>query len=121
MLVGQTNEQVDDLIDRLAAGNPDIPIGRLSAGAYLPSERVARHRNVTARSAVADLIDHPLVIATAAKWAMLKEQDNPWPWAIIDEAYQMRSDSLLPVHRLYFGDRGGRSAAEVEHADVPYD
>jgi hypothetical protein len=101
MLVGQTNEQVDDLIDRLAVGNPDTPIGRLSAGAYIPSERVARHQNVTARSAVADLVDHPLVIATAAKWAMLREQDNPWPWAIIDEAYQMRSDALLRIARLF--------------------
>ena len=101
MLVGQTNEQVDDLIDRLAGDNPDTPIGRLSAGAYTPSERVARHENVTARSGVADLIDHPLVIATAAKWAMLKEQDNLWPWAIIDEAYQMRSDSLLRIARLF--------------------
>jgi hypothetical protein len=101
MLVGQTNEQVDDLIDRLAGDNPDTPIGRLSAGAYIPSERVARHQNVTARSGVADLVDHPLVIATAAKWAMLKEQDSPWPWAIIDEAYQMRSDSLLRIARLF--------------------
>ena len=101
MLVGQTNEQVDDLIDRLAGDNPDTPIGRLSAGAYTPSERVARHENVTARSAVADLIDHRLVIATAAKWAMLKGLDNPWPWAIIDEAYQMRSDSLLRIARLF--------------------
>jgi hypothetical protein len=101
MLVGQTNEQVDDLIDRLAGDNPDTPIGRLSAAAYIPSERVARHENVTARSGVADLIDHPVVIATAAKWAMLKDQDAPWPWAIIDEAYQMRSDSLLRIARLF--------------------
>ncbi len=101
MLVGQTNEQVDDLIDRLARDNPDTPIGRLSAGAYTPSERVARHQNVTARSAVADLVDHPLVIATAAKWAMLKDQESTWPWAIIDEAYQMRSDSLLRIARLF--------------------
>ena len=101
MLVGQTNEQVDDLIDRLAGDNPDTPIGRLSAGAYTPSERVDRHENVTARSAVADLVDHPIVIATAAKWAMLKEQESTWPWAIIDEAYQMRSDSLLRIARLF--------------------
>ena len=101
MIVGQTNEQVDDLIDRLAGDNPDAPIGRLSAAAYTPSERVAAHQNVTARSAVGDLVDHPLVVATAAKWAMLKEQDNPWPWAIIDEAYQMRSDSLLRIARLF--------------------
>ena len=101
MLVGQTNEQVDDLIDRLAGDNPGTPVGRLSAAAYTPSERVARHENVTARSAVADLIDHPVVIATAAKWAMLKDQESTWPWAIIDEAYQMRSDSLLRIARLF--------------------
>ena len=101
MIVGQTNEQVDDLIDRLAGDNPDAPIGRLSAAAYTPSERVAAHQNVTARSAVGDLVDHPLVVATAAKWAMLKDQENTWPWAIIDEAYQMRSDSLLRIARLF--------------------
>ncbi|MGD0702060.1 MAG: AAA family ATPase [Trebonia sp.] len=101
MLVGQTNEQVDDLIDRLAGDNPGTAIGRLSAGAYTPSQRVARHQNVTARSAVADLIDHPVVVATAAKWAMVKDQQSTWPWAIIDEAYQMRSDALLRIARLF--------------------
>jgi hypothetical protein len=101
MIVGQTNEQVDDLIDRLAAGNPDIPIGRLSAAAYTPSERVAAHQNVAARSSVADLAEHPVVVATAAKWAVLKDVDRTWPWAIVDEAYQMRSDALLRVARLF--------------------
>jgi len=111
MVVGQTNEQVDDLIDRLATANPGTRIGRLSAGAYTPSHRVASHENVTARSAVADLIDHPLVVATAAKWATLQSQENKWPWAIIDEAYQMRSDSLLRIasifdKALFVGDPG---------------
>ena len=101
MIVGQTNEQVDDLIDRLATDNPDTPIGRLSAAAYTPSERVAGHQNVAARSSVADLADHPVVVATAAKWAVLKDVDNTWPWAIVDEAYQMRSDALLRVARLF--------------------
>ncbi len=101
MIVGQTNEQVDDLIDRLAADNPDTPIGRLSAAAYTPSERVAGHQNVAARSSVADLAEHPVVVATAAKWAMLKDVDRTWPWAIVDEAYQMRSDALLRVARLF--------------------
>ena len=105
MVVGQTNEQVDDLIDRMASEHGVLQIGRLSAQDYTPAQRVARHRGVTARTAVADLIDHPLVIATAAKWATLTstglEAETRWPWAIIDEAYQMRSDSLLRIARLF--------------------
>ena len=109
MVVGQTNEQVDDLVDRMASEHGVLRIGRLSAQDYTPSARVARHANVTAANTVADLVSHPLVIATAAKWAMLA---NPgpatsadsaihWPWAIIDEAYQMRSDSLLRIAHLF--------------------
>ena len=106
MVVGQTNEQVDDLIDRMATERGVLRIGRLSAQDYTPTRRVARHPNVTARTAVADLIDHPLVVATAAKWAMLTnsgltDSGARWPWAIIDEAYQMRSDSLLRIARLF--------------------
>ena len=37
MIVAQTNEQVDDLIDRLAAKAPELRIGRLSAADYRPS------------------------------------------------------------------------------------
>jgi hypothetical protein len=105
MVVGQTNDQVDDLIDRMASEHGVLRIGRLSAQDYTPAQRVARHQNVTARTTVADLADHPLVIATAAKWAMLTstglDTEARWPWAIIDEAYQMRSDSLLRIARLF--------------------
>ena len=101
MVVGQTNEQVDDLIDRLASAHPDIGVGRLSAAGYTPSPRVARHASVTVRSSVADLMEHPLVVGTAAKWATITGPAAGWPWAIVDEAYQMRSDSLLRVARLF--------------------
>ena len=106
MVVGQTNEQVDDLIDRMAGEHGVLQIGRLSAQDYTPAPRIARHANVTARTAIADLIDHPLVIATAAKWATLAstglgDAGARWPWAIIDEAYQMRSDSLLRIAHLF--------------------
>ena len=101
MVVGQTNEQVDDLIDRTASQHGVLQIGRLSAQDYVPTPRVARHANVTARTAIADLAGYPLTVATAAKWAMLTDPGVHWPWAIIDEAYQMRSDSLLRIARLF--------------------
>ncbi|MGH3261923.1 MAG: AAA domain-containing protein, partial [Trebonia sp.] len=112
MVVGQTNEQVDDLVDRLASAHEALRIGRLSGQDYTPSQRVARHQNVIARTAVADLVDHRLVVATAAKWAMLAnagiadaspagDPGAHWPWAIIDEAYQMRSDALLRIAHLF--------------------
>jgi AAA domain len=116
MVVGQTNEQVDDLIDRMASEHGVLQIGRLSAHDYTPAPRVARHPGVTARNAIADLLDHPLVIATAAKWATLSstgltDPGARWRWAIIDEAYQMRSDSLLRIaplfdKALFVGDPG---------------
>jgi AAA domain len=106
MVVGQTNEQVDDLIDRLASEHGVLRIGRLSAQGYIPTERVEAHENVSASSSIADLSDLPLVIATAAKWATLAstgptEPGAHWPWAIVDEAYQMRSDALLRIAHLF--------------------
>lgn len=116
MVVGQTNEQVDDLIDRMASEHGVLRIGRLSAQGYIPAERIARHPNVTASPSVADLSDFPVTVATAAKWGTLTSSGlaDPgvrWPWAIVDEAYQMRSDALLRVaclfgKALFVGDPG---------------
>jgi hypothetical protein len=106
IVVGQTNEQVDDLIDRLASEHGVLRIGRLSAQDYIPADRVYKHQNVTVSSSIADLSEHPLVIATAAKWATLSntglgDPGTRWPWAIVDEAYQMRSDALLRIAHLF--------------------
>ena len=108
MIVAQTNEQVDDLIERLCAKAPELVIGRLSAGDYQPSDRVKRP-NVLVSPKSEPLAAAPVVIATAAKWATLG--DGTWPWAIIDEAYQMRSDALLRIacrfeRALFVGDPG---------------
>ncbi|EXG81422.1 AAA domain-containing protein [Cryptosporangium arvum] len=113
MIVAQTNEQVDDLIVRLAAplfeARPDARIGRLSRGGFVAPPRLAALPNVVVSSALADLNDPLVTIATAAKWAHVR--DAVWPWAIVDEAYQMRSDALLVLaarfeRALFVGDPG---------------
>ncbi|MFI2712088.1 AAA family ATPase [Micromonospora sp. NPDC018662] len=109
MIVAQTNEQVDDLIDRLARRAPELRIGRLSATDYRPTERVTGHGTVRVAAKVADLGGPAVTIGTAAKWATVPE--GSWPWAIVDEAYQMRADALLRVagrfeRALFVGDPG---------------
>ena len=110
MVVAQTNEQVDDLTDRLATAQPGLGIGRLSGGEYTASARVARHPSVTVATRLADLASCPVLVSTAAKWATVRD-DGRWPWAIVDEAYQMRSDTLLRIAGrfdagLFVGDPG---------------
>ncbi len=109
MIVAQTNEQVDDLIERLGVKSPELGVGRLSAVDYVPSERVRAHPSCRVGAKVPDLGGPPVTIGTAAKWATVTE--GVWPWAIVDEAYQMRSDALLRVaprfeRALFVGDPG---------------
>ncbi|POM23738.1 tRNA(Met) cytidine acetyltransferase TmcA [Actinomadura rubteroloni] len=120
MIVAQTNEQVDDLIERIAAEHPGLTVGRLSAAGYLPPDRILACASVKVAQKADDLADRAVVIATAAKWATLS--DGSWPWAIVDEAYQMRSDMLLRIagrfeRALFVGDPGQLdpfSSVEVE-------
>ena len=109
MVVAQTNEQVDDLIERLGARSPAITVGRLSAVDYEPTARVRAHPRCRVGAKVAELGTPAVTIGTAAKWATVIE--GTWPWAIVDEAYQMRSDALLRVaarfeRALFVGDPG---------------
>ncbi|WP_203782056.1 AAA family ATPase [Paractinoplanes rishiriensis] len=109
MIVAQTNEQVDDLIERLGQRSPGVLVGRLSAVDYAPSDRVREHPACRVGAKVADLGAPAVTIGTAAKWATVSE--GVWPWAIVDEAYQMRSDALLRVaprfeRALFVGDPG---------------
>jgi hypothetical protein len=109
MIVAQTNEQVNDLVVRLAEQAPDLTVGRLSAQDYEPSARIRDLPSVTVAAKVGELPGCRVVIGTAAKWATVT--DRTWPYAIVDEAYQMRSDMLLRIanrfdRALFVGDPG---------------
>jgi hypothetical protein len=115
MVIAQTNEQVDDLTDALASrlSGSDVRIGRLAAGTWVMPDRLEEHvlaARVTTAKTLGELVECQVVLSTAAKWAGVKS-DEQWPWAIIDEAYQMRSDLLLRVaglfrKALFVGDPG---------------
>ncbi|MEU0342735.1 AAA domain-containing protein [Streptomyces bobili] len=111
MVVAQTNAQVDDLVLRLAEKNPELPVGRLhSSDADAYDKALDGLANVRKSAKAGDLAGLPVVISTAAKWAHVKA-DEPWRHAIVDEAYQMRSDGLLAVaglfeRALFVGDPG---------------
>ncbi|MEV6974108.1 AAA family ATPase [Kitasatospora sp. NPDC093806] len=102
MIVAQTNEQVDDLVDNIAREYPDLPVGRLHKSEFVLPARVARHPNVTGAAGIDALRDLPVVVSTAAKWARVDAgKSGTWRWAIVDEAYQMRSDNLLATAPLF--------------------
>ncbi|CAL9585461.1 hypothetical protein SUDANB1_05110 [Streptomyces sp. enrichment culture] len=111
MVVAQTNAQVDDLVLRLAEKNPELPVGRLHSSDSDPYDKALDGlENVRKSAKAGDLAGLAVVISTAAKWAHVKV-DEPWRHAIVDEAYQMRSDSLLAVaglfeRALFVGDPG---------------
>ncbi|WP_435592113.1 AAA domain-containing protein [Nocardia sp. bgisy118] len=126
MIVAQTNNQVDDLIIRLAREHPEIPIGRLSGGDYRPSPVVADV--CTVGTNIAALAACQIVVGTSAKWAL--DRDSQFGWAILDEAYQMRSDKLLQIverfdRGLFVGDPGQLdpfTVAETERwTGLPHD
>lgn len=111
MVVAQTNAQVDDLVLRLAGKDPQLPVGRLHSsepGSFDPALSALPAVRTSAK--IADLAGMDIVVSTAAKWAYTKV-DEPWRHAIVDEAYQMRSDALLSVaglfeRALFVGDPG---------------
>jgi hypothetical protein len=110
MIVAQTNEQVDDLTRNLAARLPDgLVVGRLISSTYRPPADLIALTNVMVDQDPGALGSCEVIVATAARFAYVK--DGTWPWAIVDEAYQMRSDALLAIaprfdRALFVGDPG---------------
>ncbi|QKW10762.1 ATP-binding protein [Streptomyces sp. NA04227] len=111
MVIAQTNAQVDDLVLRLAAKDPELGVGRLHSSDPDPYDKALDALPAVRTSAkAADLTGLDVVISTAAKWAHVQGVE-PWGHAIVDEAYQMRSDALLAVaglfeRALFVGDPG---------------
>lgn len=111
MVIAQTNAQVDDLVDRLATADPELPVGRLHSSEPKPYDpALDRHPSVRKSAKPAELAELDIVVSTAAKWAWVRPEE-PWRHAIVDEAYQMRSDALLAVaglfeRALFVGDPG---------------
>ncbi|OII65718.1 helicase [Streptomyces sp. CC53] len=122
MVVAQTNAQVDDLVLRLAEKEPGLELGRLHSSDSDPYDRALDALDTVRKSAkAADLAGLPVVLSTAAKWAHVKGVE-PWRHAIVDEAYQMRSDALLAVaglfeRALFVGDPGQLDPFSVVTAD----
>ncbi|MGW6638238.1 AAA family ATPase [Streptomyces cyaneofuscatus] len=109
-VIAQTNNQADHLVQRLARDHPHLRIARLTGVdrpvpeglKALPGIRVGTRIQELERTA-------DVIVGTAMKWATVA--DRRWPWGVIDEAYQMRSDILLRTARLcgqtlFVGDPG---------------
>ncbi|WP_405785689.1 AAA family ATPase [Streptomyces sp. NBC_01367] len=108
-VIAQTNSQVDHLVKRLAHDYPHLRTARLTAADHaVPDDLRAHSVRIDTR------IEHlersaDVIVGTAMKWATVT--DRRWPWAVIDEAYQMRSDTLLRIaalfdQALFVGDPG---------------
>jgi hypothetical protein len=125
MVIAQTNEQVDDLTDvlagHLAGHDGDLRAGRLYSESHRVGWRVERHQNVVSAKSAGELLECRVVLSTAHKWATVTS-DEQWAWAIVDEAYQMRSDLLLRVaglfgKALFVGDPGQLDPFSVVEVD----
>ncbi|MGV9316655.1 AAA domain-containing protein [Streptomyces sp. NPDC003691] len=122
MVIAQTNAQVDDLVLRIAEKDPELPVGRLHSSDPDPYDKALDDLpSVRKSSKAAELAGLDIVISTAAKWGHVQGVE-PWPHAIVDEAYQMRSDALLAVaglfeRALFVGDPGQLDPFSIVGAD----
>ena len=106
----QTNEQADNLLGALARRYPGLRVARLCGGTG-PSSAVAALLCDTVTTGTngdeADVKTARIVVSTARKWQYERsrlqssKRLSAFPFALIDEAYQMRSDMLLGVADLF--------------------
>ena len=110
-IVTQTNEQADDLVLAIQSRYPDLKVARMvgGSGASPEIEDLANAGAILVGTNAdgADVRPARVIVSTARKWqyerARLKKTTGfaPFPFALIDEAYQMRSDMLLGIAHLF--------------------
>ncbi|WP_406073123.1 AAA domain-containing protein [Streptomyces virginiae] len=109
-VIAQTNSQVDHLVRRFAHNHPHLRTARLTSADHAVPDDLRAHSGVRIGTRIEDLErTADVIVGTAMKWATVT--DRRWPWAVIDEAYQMRSDMLLRTaalfdQALFVGDPG---------------
>lgn len=109
-IVTQTNEQADDLVLSLRRKHPEIRVARLH-GSNGPSNAMIAALGLglvlSSDHDDQDVQSAQIVVATARKWEFVRskqQQDGnvrKYELALIDEAYQMRSDALLGIAALF--------------------
>lgn len=108
-VVTQTNEQADDLVLSLVKKYPDMVVARLVGGGG-PSDSIALAGGkvlVGKQSDASALQSARVIVGTARKWQYERSRfqtngaGHKFEFALIDEAYQMRSDMLLGIADLY--------------------
>jgi len=111
-IVTQTNEQADDLVRSLRTRHPDIVVARLTGGSGPSNAMLALAANgpglvLASDHDSSDVRDAQVVVATARKWEFVRSGQQKagnvrkYELALIDEAYQMRSDALLGIAGLF--------------------
>ena len=107
-IVTQTNEQADDLVGSLCKAGSGPHVARMTSQAG-PSKQILSHSSsgLTVGGRCDELSESRIIVSTARKWQFERsrlqknETQSPCRIALIDEAYQMRSDALLGVADLF--------------------
>ena len=98
-IITQTNDQADDLVRSLATrlAGSGRSVGRLHARTrYTPPADLQMLQDVRFSHDVNALSDCAVLVAPIKKWAYVDRRE-PWPYAVIDEAYQVSSYDLTSV------------------------
>jgi hypothetical protein len=93
----QTSAQADDFCRRTAADFPGIALHRFAASDALDADLGASVRAVRAERELPRQAG--VVVATAAKWAMLRESPG-YDFTLVDEAWQMKWADLTLLSRV---------------------
>ncbi len=109
-IVTQTNEQADDIVRSLRRKHPHVLVARLH-GSKGPSPAMVAELSpglvLDTDHESADVQRAQVVVATARKWEFVRSGQQRrgairrYRAALIDEAYQMRSDALLGIAGLF--------------------